>query len=102
METMVHKQLYEYGTISGILYEGQSGFRKHQCTYTALLTTICKRYNEIDNGNYVGVLFIDLSNAFDMVNHDWLVEKLHTLKIQNKEHCWFKSYLTTYSMYFHQ
>ena len=93
LEKLVHKQLYDYVTCNNILYKGQSGFRKHHSTCSALHKTIDRWNTEIDNGNYVGALFIDLSKAFDMVNHQLLVQKLYSLGIQNNENCWFKSYL---------
>jgi len=95
LEKIVHKQLYNYVTNNNILYNGQSGFRKHHSTCTALLKTIDKWNAEIDNGNYVGAVFVDLSKAFDMVNHKLLIQKLHSLGITENENNWFNSYLTT-------
>ena len=31
---------------------------------------------EIDNGSYVSALFMDLSKAFDTINHDLMLAKL--------------------------
>ena len=45
------------------MYDGQSGFRKHHSTCTALIRTINKWNMEIDKGNYVGAVFVDLSKA---------------------------------------
>ena len=50
--------------------------------------------DEIDVGKYVGAVFVDLSKAFDMVNHELPIEKLHTLGIKENENLWLKSYLT--------
>ena len=94
LEKIVHKQLYKYITDNNIMYDGQSGFRKHHSTCTALIKTIDKWNDEIDVGKYVGAVFVDLSKAFDMVNHELLIEKLHTLGIKENENLWFKSYLT--------
>ncbi|XP_072037659.1 uncharacterized protein [Amphiura filiformis] len=66
LEKIVHSQLYNYVTDNNILYKGQSGFRKQHSTCTALLKTIDKWSTDIDNGNYVGAVFVDLSKAFDM------------------------------------
>ena len=94
LEKIVHKQLYKYITDNNIMYDGQSGFRKNHSTCTALTKTIDKWNNEIDVGNYVGAVFVDLSKAFDMVNHELLIQKLYSLGIKENEILWFKSYLT--------
>ena len=76
-----------------MLYTAQSGFRKHYSTSTALIKTIDKWNVEIDNENYFGAVFIDLSKAFDMVNHKLLIQKLCSLGISGAESSLFKSYL---------
>ena len=40
-----------------------------------------------------GVMMVDLSTAFDMVDHDILVKKLGMLGLDNKALDWFRSYL---------
>ena len=45
-------------------------------------------------GNMTGVAFIDLRKAFDTVNHDILIRKLHELGVSYSALKWFKSYLS--------
>ena len=93
LEKIVHKQLYKYVTDNDLMYDGQSGFRQQHSTSTALIKTIDKWNMEIDKGNYIGAVFVDLSKAFDMVNHTLLINKLKTMGITGIENNWFKSYL---------
>ena len=54
----------------------QSGFRKMHSCETGLTSLISKWYNEIDKGNIIGVINIDLHKAFNLVNLDILMFKL--------------------------
>jgi hypothetical protein len=44
--------------------------------------------------NNVGGIFCDLAKAFDCVNHEILITKLHFFGIQGAMASWFRSYLT--------
>ena len=46
------------------------------------------------HGKYTLGIFVDLSKAFDTVNHNILVEKLKTYGIQSENLKWFRSYLS--------
>ena len=46
-----------------------------------------------DSGNLTGVLFIDLSKAFDTVNHEVLLHKLFSIGVCSNTYSLFKSYL---------
>ena len=48
---------------------------------------------DVDRGNLVGVLFIDLGKAFYTINHSKLIEKLPQYGIDGKEQDWFTDYL---------
>lgn len=70
IERHVFNSFYEYLTTNNLLSEYQSGFRPKHSYKTALHNIIDKWLNNIDDGKLTGVLFIDLSKAFDTVNHE--------------------------------
>ena len=49
--------------------------------------------SSLDKGLYVVSLFLDLSKAFDTVNHQILLNKLKYYGLQQSEYNWFQSYL---------
>ena len=76
-----------------LLYEKQSGFRTFYSTTTALLDATTEWLTNMDKGLLNSVIYLDLAKAFDTVNHDILLSKLHSYGIDANSLCWFHSYL---------
>ena len=51
-------------------------------------------YLSIFQNEVVGVLYIDFCKAFDMVNHNLLLQKLKIYNVQEDAIAWFTSYLS--------
>ena len=93
IERHVHNHLYKYLDEYNLIYEFQSGFRpKHSCE-TALLRTINTWLKAIDESKIVGAIFLDLQKAFDVVNHEILLDKLSLYGMSQVTLRWFRSYL---------
>ena len=82
-----------------ILYEFQFGFRQGHSTTHALTEIVDKIKLGIDKNEITCGIFLDLSKAFDTVNHDILLHKLHHYGIQGPAHKLLKSYLTNRKQY---
>ena len=71
-----------------------TGFRKSHGTQHSLLTMLEKWKKGIDNGSYVSALFMDLSKAFDAINHDLMLAKLKAYGFSTNALNLMHSYLT--------
>ena len=79
-ERLMYNRLLDYVNANDILYPNQFGFREKHSTYMALLKLIDDILEEIDNKNVSIGVFIDLSTAFDTINHDILIKKLNSAR----------------------
>ena len=80
-------------TASNILTNNQYGFRENHSTYMALLNLVDQITHELDNKQFSLGIFIDLSKAFDTLDHEILISKLNHYGIKGTANKWFYSYL---------
>ena len=89
-------QLYSYLCDNNLLSQKQFGFRLNSSTVTASAMFADKIVSAMDKGELTGAVFIDLTKAFDTVNHSILLSKLCSLGVPNASpaYNWFESYLS--------
>ena len=93
-EKVVYQRLSSYLTKENVLYAHQYGFRSGHETNMAVLQMIDKITEAIDDNSYSMGVFVDLSKAFDTLDHGILLHKLEHYGIRGVALKWFKSYLT--------
>ena len=98
-EKLLYKRLYEYLEKFKILYQFQYGFRKGHSTIHALVELVDKIRNSIDNGEMTCGIFVDLSKAFDTVDHKILLHKLDHYGFRGKTNKLLESYLSNRKQY---
>ena len=93
-ERVVYDQVESYLDQKKLLYKFQSGFRCRYSTDTCLthLTHFIKF--QMDQGNFVGMVLLDLQKAFDTVDHGILLMKPKALGLSQDVSGWFQSYLS--------
>ena len=92
-ERCIFNQLMFYFTNNNMISPKQYGFRPGFTTSDCLIDLIEEITSSLDKGLYVVSLFLDLSKAFDTVNHQILLNKLKYYGLQQSEYNWFQSYL---------
>ena len=72
----------------------QSGFRRNHSCITAMHRNISDWSDKLKSRNHVLLVFLDFRKAFDMVDHNILLNKLSRIGISGNLHKLFKSYLS--------
>ena len=99
LERIMYNRVYSHITKHLLLYEKQFGFQKQCSTEHAILQLTKEIYESFDQKKFTLGVFVDLSKAFDTVNHEILISKLSYYGIKSTYINWFKSYLTNRKQY---
>ena len=94
LERLVFRQLMEYMSSADLLPPLQSGFRPRHSTETSVLRVLSDILQAVDCGDSAALILLDLSAAFDTVDHPILLQHLQTtFGVHDVAHRWFQSYL---------
>ena len=95
LEKVVFQQILSHIDFNSLHAVFQSAYKKYHSTETALLKVYTDLLDGIDSGKICYLNLLDLSAAFDTIDHDILLERLHTsFGISGIVLKWIKSYLT--------
>ena len=98
-EKMIYCRLYSFFVSKGILHDKQFGFRKSHSTSHALNYSIHHIKAALKKGDHVLGICIDLSKAFDTIDHKILLHKLDVYGIRGNAHSLIASYLSGRKQY---
>ena len=94
LERIVYNRTYDFLSKNDVLYCKQYGFRTNHSTYMAVLDFVNEINKAFDNDMYTLGIFMDLSKAFDTINHDILLNKLYHYGFRGVSNAWFCNYLS--------
>ena len=94
LERIIYTRLLNFLNKNSIISHFQFGFRQKHSTSHALLTLVEKVTEAIEKYKHTVGVFLDLSKAFDTIDHKILLYKLNNYGIRGRALEWFRGYLT--------
>jgi hypothetical protein len=98
-EKVIYSRLYSFLVSKNIITESQFGFRKSHSTSHALNYSVEEIEKELKVGKHVLGIFIDLSKAFDTIDHRKLIHKLDNYGIRGTPLALITDYLSNRVQY---
>ena len=99
IERIAHKRLYQYLNTHKLLSLSQYGFQKHMSTEQAILQFQDQIIQNLASKKWCSGIFLDLSKAFDTLDHSILLDKMYHLGIRGVALKWFNDYLSNRSQF---
>ena len=99
LERIVYNRLFHYLIKHSILHPSQYGFQKHLSTEQAILELQDRLLDILNNKECCIGIFMDLSKAFDTLDHRILLKKLSHYGIRGIALDWFQNYLSDRCQY---
>ena len=94
LERLVYNRLYKFLKTHSLLSNSQYGFIKNLSTEQAILELQDSVVKSLAKKHYTIGIFLDLTKAFDSLDHSILISKLYHLGIRGLALNWFQNYLS--------
>ena len=98
-EKVAYIRIEKYLSSNKIIIDNQYGFRANHSSYMAILEMYNRISKSIDDHKVSAGVFIDLSKAFDTINHERLFDKLEHYGFRGLSLQWLKDYLSNRKQY---
>ena len=98
-EKLLYFRLEKFFSVNNVITKHQFGFRHGYSTEMALIDLKSMLQKNHEEGYYTCCMFLDLSKAFDTVNHKILLDKIAKYGVQGKMHELSTSYLQNRKQY---
>lgn len=92
-EHCIGEKLVDYLLKIDYFSKNQYGFQRNKSTLQALYSHINEIVTNLEKKRYTAALYLDLTRAFDLVNHKLLLLKLKKCGVSANMHRWFRTYL---------
>lgn len=99
LEKLMFKRLYYFLTNFDILIPEQFGFRQNYSTSMSVIHFSDYIFKQMEIGKLCCGIFMDLSKAFDTIDHRILLKKLSVYGIRGLPLQWFHNYLSERKQY---
>ena len=97
VEYVIHDQVYRHFKENQLFHSNHHGFLSNHSTATALIQLHDILLSAAERKEFTAALLLDLSAAFDIVDHGILLEKLLVYNFDANSVQWFQSYLSNRS-----
>lgn len=94
LEHIITSNIMTHLDKNNLLFPNQHGFRSRVSCETQLIQFTQDLYDDLNEGGQTDVIVMDFSKAFDKVDHQRLLLKLHRLGINSRTITWIKSFLS--------
>ena len=99
LERIIYSRLQKYLKDQNIIYDNQFGFQTGHSTEHAISQLVDQIYEAFEKNEYALGVFIDLSKAFDTVDHSILLRKLELYGITDITYGLRVIFRTTYNTF---
>ena len=94
LEKIMYQRLYSYLECNNILYNSQYGFHSRRSCEQAITELVGYILQSKNRNEHCAGIFLNLSKAFDTLDHSILLQKLERYGTRGTAQDWFSSYLS--------